>query len=270
VLDQLSALLLSFEIKAQPYGYISLSWINPQVYLMLTAFTWILIAMSFLEWLRHGRKMIKGQAARGLVENLDWLLYTGFAIQIATSILVDFSGALSANLQLRLFPSFTIMAIVLLVRYLRRIFSSSRVQNTTRRVILGVGMVLSAWFTLTTVLKSTNDPVLCNKWTFYYPPDKAAVGWVDAHLRQERIWDGIDERLNTIYNSFFLLDSQSENTYRYGDVNPIYRYVLLTELDRRRMIRLGIPILPVSYWDQLYDNGVAQLNRIPLYLLESP
>ncbi|MGB7537910.1 MAG: hypothetical protein WBM17_05170 [Anaerolineales bacterium] len=270
VIDQLSALLLSFEIKAQPYGYISLSWINPQVYLMLTAFTWMLIATSFLEWLRHGWKMLKGEAARGLVENLDWLLYTGFAIQIAISILVDLSGALSANMQLRLFPSFTIMAIVLLVRSLRRIFAASSLRINPRRVLLGLSALLSAWFTLATVLKATNDPSLCNKWTFYLPTDKAAVRWVDAHLRQVRIWDGIDERLNTIYNSFFLLDSQGENIYRYGEVNTIFRYVLLTDLDRLRMKRLGIQLLPVSYWDQLYDNGAAQLDRIPLYLLESP
>jgi hypothetical protein len=270
ILNQISALLLSFEIKAQPYGSITLSWINPQVYLLLTAFTWLLIAASFLEWLRHGWKMLKGQAARGLVENLDWLLYTGFAIQIAVSILVDFSGALSANMQLRLFPSFTIMAIVLLVRSLRRIFTASSLQINPRRVILWSSAVLSAWFTLATVLKATNDPSLCNKWTFYLPPDKAALHWVDGHLRKEDFWNGIDERLNTIYNFYYLLDSQGENTFRYGNVNPVTRFVLATELDRLRMKRLGITMLPVSYWDQLYDNGQAQVNRIPLYHLESP
>jgi hypothetical protein len=270
IFDQLSALLLSFEIKAQPYGYISTGWVNPRIYLLLTIFTWLIIAASFLVWLRHGWKLFKGDAARGLVENLDWLLYTGFAIQIAVSIMVDFSGFLGANMQLRLFPSFTVMAIVLLVRALIRVLSSVEMRIVTRRIIFGASAALSAWFILASVLKATNESSLSNKWTFYQPAEKASIQWTETHLRDADLWTGVDERLQTIFASYYRVDSKSQNTYRFGKVNPDTQFVLDSEWGRLLVDRLGIHMLPVTYWDLIYDNGHAQVDRIPLYLLETP
>jgi hypothetical protein len=269
ILDQLSALLLSFEVKAQPYGYISTGWINSQVYLMLTIFTWLVIGTSFLEWMRHGWNMFKGRTAQGLVENLDWLLYTGFAIQIAISIGVDLSGALAANMQLRLFPSFTVVAIVLLVRALKRILNARLWPVAPRRIILGLAAILSAWFVLASVFKSTNEPYLSNKWTFYVPADKSSVDWVEGHLEKAEIWTIVDERLATIFNSFYYLDSKTGNHLRFGAIRPSALYVLTTLLDRQRAERLHINIPPVSFWDQIYDNGQVQVDRIPLVILET-
>jgi hypothetical protein len=270
ILDQLSALLLSFEVKAQPYGYISTGWVNSQVYLMLTVFTWLVIGTSFLEWLHHGWNMFKGRTAQGLIENLDWLLYTGFAVQIALSIGVDLSGALAANMQLRLFPSFTVIAIVLLVRLLSRILSGLRWPAAARSILVATAGILSAWFTLASLLKSTNEPALSNKWTFYVPADKASVDWVENHLEGAEIWTIIDERLATIFNSYHYLDSETDNHLRFGAIRPSARYVLATQLDRARAERLRIDIPPLDYWDQIYDNGQAQIGRIPLSFLENP
>jgi hypothetical protein len=269
ILDQLSALLLSFEVKAQPYGYISTGWINSQVYLMLTIFTWMVIGTSFLEWLRHGWNMFKGRTGQGLVENLDWLLYTGFAIQIAVSIGVDLSGALAANMQLRLFPSFTVVAIVLLVRSLKRILDARPWPAWPRRIILTMTAILSAWFVLASVFKSTNEPYLSNKWTFYVPADKASVDWVEGHLEKAEIWTIVDERLATIFNSFYYLDSKTGNHLRFGAIRPSTQYILATFLDLKRAERLRINIPPVFYWDQIYDNGQVQVDRIPLVILET-
>jgi hypothetical protein len=268
ILDQLSALLLSFEVKAQPYGYISTGWVNSQVYLMLTIFTWMVIGTSFLEWLRHGWRMFKGETARGLVENLDWLLYTGFAIQIAISIAVDLSGALSANMQLRLFPSFTVVAIVLLVRMLKRLLASLSWSAVPRRILLGAAALLAAWFSIASMLKSTNEPYLSNKWTFYYPSDMAAIDWVAGHLRKAELWTIVDERLATMYNSYYREDSLTANPYKFGAIRPSSEYVLATLLDRMRAERLKINLPPITYWDQIYDSGQAQICRVPLILME--
>ena len=270
ILDQLSALLLSFEVKAQPYGYISTGWINSQVYLMLTIFTWMVIGISLLEWLRQGWRMVKGKAVQGLAENLDWLLYTGFAIQIAISIIVDLSGALSANMQLRVFPSFTVVAIVFLVRSFKRPLASRPWHATQRRILLGATAILSAWFALASVLKSTNEPSLSNKWAFYIPAEKASILWVDTHLIKAEIWTIVDERLPTVFNSFYRMDSQSENHFQYGRFAYDIRFILITEFDRIRSERLGLQLPPISYWDQIYDNGQAKVDRVPLFIMETP
>jgi hypothetical protein len=54
ILDQVSALLLSFEALGQPYEYISFGWINTQTYFGLTVFTWLLIASSLAIWAWRG------------------------------------------------------------------------------------------------------------------------------------------------------------------------------------------------------------------------
>jgi hypothetical protein len=269
ILEQVSALLLSFEVKAQPYGYIATGWINSGVYLMLTVFTWMVIGTSFLVWLRHGWRLIKRKAVPGLSENLDWLLYAGFAIQIAVSIAVDLSGALSANLQLRLFPSFTVVAIVLLVRFLKEELASVRLRPRLKMIAVISSGLLSAWFTLASVLKATNDPALSNKWCFFFPSELEAVAWIDGHLRSAVLWTGIDERLATIFVANFRYISQSENTYRFGRIQPNMKYVLASTTDRQRAGRLGVTLLPVAYWDQIFDDGYSQIYHIPLYIVES-
>jgi hypothetical protein len=49
--DQASTMALGFEAKAQPYDYIQVGWVSQPVYLGLTVFTWLLIALSFVAWL---------------------------------------------------------------------------------------------------------------------------------------------------------------------------------------------------------------------------
>jgi hypothetical protein len=66
------------------------------------------------------------------------------------------------------------------------------------------------------------------------------------------------------------LDSQTGNKLRFGPIRPNTQYVLATALDRLRANRLRINLPPVAYWDQLYDNGQAQVDRIPLVILENP
>ena len=193
-----------------------------------------------------------------------------FAKGGASHIVVDLSGALSGNLQLRLLPSFMVMAIVIIVRALQEMLASAQLRPTLGKIILASSAVLSAWFTLASVFKATNEPSLSNKWTFYLPTEKVAVFWVDTHLENANLWIGVDERLDTVFRSYYELDSKSKNNYYFGKINPKTQFVLTTELDRLRAKRISMKMLPVSYWDQIYDNGQAQVDRIPLYFLETP
>jgi hypothetical protein len=255
VIEQVSVLLLRFEARGQPYAYISFGWTSRAVYFGLTAFTWLLILCSFAEWLWRGKEILRGRQSIGIAKNLDWLLYAGFAVQVVASIAVDFSGALAQNLQLRMFPGFTVLAVALLARGLVRLISSARLHGRRRSVIIAGIALLASCFAVASVLKATNDPALSNKWTFYTRSEDAAIRWTDSRLRYVSIWSGIDERLREVFRLAYADRSSGQNSYSAYALEPTDRYILFSERERMRAVRIGTGMPSVLDWDRVYSNG---------------
>ncbi len=259
IADQVSALLLGFEIQSQPYAYIANAWISQEAYLGLTAFTWLLIAASALEWLRRGRDILTGREGLSLRESLDWLLYAGFALQVAASVLVDFAGVLGANLQLRVFPGFTVVAVIVLARGVWRLVSAPDFRGWARRAALIVTGLAVAWFSLASVFKATIEPLWSNKWMFYSVPEFAGLRWAETYVREASIWTGFDERLIVTQQLNYGPRSTSGNRYAAFSFNPEMGYVLWSENERLLGLRRGLAMPPVLSQDRVYDNGDVQL-----------
>jgi len=259
IVEKVSALLLSFEIKGSPYEYIPFAWVSPQAYWALTAFTWLLIITSFLEWLRRGRDILSGRAGLSLRESLDWLLYAGFALQLAASVLVDFSGALAGNLQLRVFPGFTVVAVILLARGLRRLLARPGFQGRVRRVALMLAGLAVAWFSLASVFKASSEPVWSNIWVFYTVPEAASLSWIEENLRYGTIWTGFNERIIAAFELNYKHSSANANIYSAFDFKPGARYVLFSETERLRGFRMGLAMPPILSRNLVYDNGEVRL-----------
>jgi hypothetical protein len=99
-----------------PYAYVSLGWTSPHVFFLLTVFTWLLLIAAVLSWLAIGVTFVRrGVARRDVPLFLVWAFAVAAAAQIALSVVSDYAGALGSNLQLRLFPVFTVFAIPLVV-----------------------------------------------------------------------------------------------------------------------------------------------------------
>ena len=259
--DQIGAAILSFDASGQPYEYISYGWISRGAYLGLTLFTWMLIALSFAEWVRQGIDILRGRQALTLSVSFEWLLYAGFALQVGLSIAVDYAGVLSQNLQLRIFPGFAIMAALLLSRGVWRLFSSPRLSpgRRPRRLVLGLLALACAWFAVASVLKATNEPLLSNKWMFYSLSEDGAIGWTEEQVRSASVWSGVDERLREVFNLRHRATTQSENTYAAFTLDIEDRYILLSERERLHGMRMGVALPLVDDWLQVYDNGDASL-----------
>lgn len=259
ILDQVSTVMLGFAPTDSPYVYITYGWIDGRAYLGLTLFTWLLIVFSFLEWLRWGWQILRGQETVGIRRNLVWLLYAGFAIQVAIGVGVDLSGVLAQNLQLRIFPGFTVMATVLLAHRLERIFAGRQGQGTMRPVLVVASVILFGWFSLASVLKATNEPILSNKWLFYSTSEVVAMAWTDDSVESAYIWTGHDER---IYEAGAFRrggPSENGNTFRGYIFGGYERYVLFSEQEHVRGLRMGLAMPPTQEWNRIYDNGDVYL-----------
>jgi hypothetical protein len=101
---------------SSPYTAVSLGWRDIRVFFALTSFTWLLIVAGMFAWLVFAVTFVRRRVSRDeLPTFLVWLFAAGAALQILLSVAVDFSGALGGNLQLRLFPVFTVFAVPLVV-----------------------------------------------------------------------------------------------------------------------------------------------------------
>lgn len=257
--DQLSVFLLDFEILGQPYDYIALGWVNAPTYWGLTLFTWLLLSVSLIEWLWRAKRLATRSERFGLREMLDWLLYAGFAIQVLLSVVVDFAGVLGANLQLRLVPVFTIFAVAMLARGLGRWLAWPGQPDWLRGVTWGLTGLLVIWFAGASVLKASNEATLSNKWIFSTPAEAATLHWAEQHLTHVTLWTSFDERLSVVALFYYGDRPASGNTYTGFKFDLTDRYVLYSETEHLRGLRLNLAMPVVVDWNRIYDNGDVQL-----------
>ena len=131
-------------------------------------------------------------------------------------------------------------------------------QGTRRRfavTTLGVSLALLA---VLSIFKATNDPLLSNRWQFYELSEIRALDWAQDTLTDRAIWSGFDERL---FSAFTIHHgaSISQVTIDKFEVNPNTQDFLISDVIRRRSVRLSAP-LPIEADSFItYDNGPVQI-----------
>lgn len=255
--DRVGELLLGFERTGQPYASIGTAWLSQAVYLGLTAYTWLLIALSFVAWLYRGKQILWDVVDFHLARSLDWLLYAGFAIQVALGIAIDLSGALSANMQLRAFPGFVIWAALLLAHAIWQVFGSLWVSGWKRRLSLGLAGLAVACFAIAAVFKATNEPLVGNWWLFYTTSEDNALYWTNQHVGDAGIWTGVDSRVAAGFTAKHALNAEGSVRFSSFAISPYDRYMLSSSGERFRSLRMGIAVHSSWVWNHVYDNGEA-------------
>ena len=257
--DRVAALLLNFQAQAtNPYAQISAAWAQPvaPVYFIVSAADWIILVASLVIWIWQGVQWLWRGKTPPLVDWLLWLFYAAFAVQGALSAVADMTGVLSANLQHRLFPSFSIIAVALVGVALARWHPG----RFARPIQLGLSVGIFCIAVLS-VSKAINEPVLSNKWTFYHSDELAALDWSDRHLKSAEIWTEFDERLAVA----FLTQKGNlinNNLFVYGPLQSSTRDIILTMITRLRSGRLYLPLPVPTDALQVYDNGESVMYHL--------
>ncbi len=257
--ERIAALLLDVQktggqSATNPYAQVQLAWISVSAYLLVSIANWGVLVSSFIIWAAQGiRWLFRGVAPATRAAQLMWLLYTSFAIQGVLSILSDASGVLGSNLQHRIFPSFSIMAVALVGAALAgwQPPRLSRLVQPVLALLLSVVAILS-------IMKATNEPLVSNKWTFYQPAEMEAIMWGDAHLKDAEIWTEFDERLLVAFDTA-AGGSRNGNELTAWSLRDSTRNVLITEVTRLRSLRLMLPLPVPPNAFRVFDNGEAAL-----------
>jgi hypothetical protein len=262
VWGRLAALLLNSRTTASnPYAVVSIGWISLPVYIAVSIADWILLFGSSAIWISQTIRWLRGGWQRLETDALLlWAFYGAFAFMSALSIVVDVSGALSGNLQQRIYPSFAMVAAPLIATWLLtwkpRHVASRRLVTTSVWAGIGVVAILST-------LKATNEPLLSNKWLFYEPGEIYAVSWADANLPGRLLWVGYDERLPTAVDIRTGLRPLSVGLILDRSRTDV-RDFLVSDVTRARAVRLA-QSLPIQADDFVtFDDGQTQiLHRRP-------
>jgi hypothetical protein len=241
-----------------PYATVARGWINSYAYLGIAVPTFTLAGISFLAWIRNGFQIIRKQSVFLRPQSaLLWLLYAGFGVQLAISIILDLSGSLGGNFQLRIFPPMLLFAAPLTAQLVVNLWKSAK---NNKRKLLAIGLsIFLFWASASSLLKSTNEPWLSNYWTFWYQNENAAAQWVDENLDNNSVWLG---RISPRAKSFGF-GNESLNTRDVARRDPVSRSFLISEVDKIFSQRSGSDQLPdVENSNRIYDNGQVVFYRL--------
>jgi hypothetical protein len=261
IVNQVAAFFLDVDVGTNPYAYVQATWLSRELYLALTLLNWLLLLVSFAAWSRKAWTLARRRGKLTGPALLLWLLYAAFASLMALSLILDWAGVLSANLQVRMFPHFMVFAIPLAGEALVDALRWAGRQDVAVRAALAAALALGvAYFALAALLKVTNEPLLSSQWQFHLPGERLALEWGGTYLREAQVWAGFDRRLagspafheawrsNGVVATWGRPDLQSD-------------YYLLSEVTAMYARRRRVPLPDTRPQLQLYDSGSATLFK---------
>jgi hypothetical protein len=262
--EQLALILLPVEESSNQafnaYSYLSVSWLNPMIFLILTLFNWLILGVSLVTW-AHGIPHYLRQPnlkQHDLPRLFLWLLYPGFAVQLAFAVIADLVRLFSGNLQVRLFTPLMLIAIpIAAIGFFE--FYNRISKRLWRNAFTAMLVPIVIWFGIAALLKATNEPLLSNKWLFTTTAEREAVHWSSKHLHDATIWLSYDERV--LVNAEMMTPDKTLSGIRFDAFIPEYntRYYLISEIERLRLARWLAPELDLDTENIVYDNGSVQI-----------
>lgn len=257
IIDQVALLFLSVDVATNPYRYVRQAWISEQLYLMLTLFNWLVLAISAGFWIARMRKVWRGVGELSPNQLFAWLLYGGFGLLLALSVLLDLAGVLSANLQVRIFPHLMIVAIPLAAEAVTGWFRRAhRASPPARRLAAVLTVLLVSWFSLASLLKVTNEPLLSYVWLFYARAEQRTVDWLALYGESAPVWMGSDERLVALAQASKDWKERRLKA-RWGEREMDSPYLILSEAVILRAWRAGSALPDLQPYSRIYDDGFA-------------
>ena len=260
VSDQVASLLLNVEESAyNPYGVVMRGWVSMPVYYLVSLANWVVLIGSFAIWLWQTWRWLIKKDRLSQPAIFLWAFYLAYGFQGGLSILVDVSGAIAANLQHRMFPSFIAFAVPVVA-----VWINQRIQSVAAHkriwLTMGTGLVLGL-FMLLAVVKATSDPLVSNQWFFYTPAEYQAVRWAEQSLDDDTFAIGFNDRVGSGYwvKENGLISPIDFEVY--GSAKHVRNFMVskVTQLQSERYF-VPVPIEPYS--SSIYHNGDAMIFRL--------
>ncbi len=257
--DRLAFLFLQAgESSTNPYTTIGIGWVSLPVYFLVSLANWLLLGFSLTIFQWRVRSWLENHYHPDPNEFLLWIFYCSFTLLSVASVVVDWSGALAANLQHRIFPSFAMLASPLVGKWLADGVSTNK---RFAHLIKPVFVIVIGALAVLSPLKAFNDPIVSNQWIHYDPTEMQAIRWSESALNGNKLWVGFDHRLSSAVVMKAGLEPIDVEMDDFS-LDPDVHNLLISDVISARSERLSQP-LPVGADSMIvYDNGHTQIYSI--------
>lgn len=258
--DRIGSLVLGAEtLGPSPYDYVGATWLSTRTYLALTLFNYLILVLSFIAWLRMGFAMLWNREILPAGRYLLWLVYAALAAVLALSVILDFTGIFSRNLQVRFFPHLMVAAIPMAALLIVDLLGLLRRRSAILfRLAPAVLVTCIIYFAAASLLKVTNEPLISNKWLFYTHSEGIALDWAGENLEDTAVWAGLDRRLAP-YIDINTRWSDRDVEILPGRQTQENRHFLLSDAIQARAARTEAILPDVRPHNLVYDGGRAEL-----------
>lgn len=256
--EKMSVLLLATEQHVTPqYTYIFNTWVSFEVWLILTLFNWVIAPLSLAAWVYYVYGFFFRKMRITSSKIILLLFYLAFSTQLIITIVADRFGIFE-NLELRVFPVLMFFAVPLASISAMKIIDHFRLKNYSGKIIKTIFVALIIVFVVSSLLKSTNDPLVSNKWTFYTVQEKNGMEWVGVYYSDKLVWAGVDERLITVFTHFSDVDTFIKQNFAGPDDADFY---LISETIKKRAKLTHFQMPYVGEMPVLYDSGDVKVYK---------
>lgn len=253
--------LLTYNTPAfNPYTAITSDWSSPWLYQLITAFRWVLMGSAVVGSALELRDIAKNSVPPTLTQLLLVGLFIASIVLLAGSVVVDLLGlAAGSNLEVRVYTYVILWASPIAVRLVTRLGRVSGA-NFSGKLVQGALMVVFGLLVVASLLKSSLDPVLSNRWLGYHPAEVQALRTWSTLSEGNTLWIGYEPRLAFAYAMTQSASLPRGNRLSAGPALKVQAaYALHSPLADANNRVWQVPLPAVLLGDQIYDNGEVQI-----------
>jgi len=232
---------------------------SPFIWMFLMLFNWIIFPLSVIMvftiiWGFIRKKNLSSNSLHFLFS-----FYMSFFLLLLITIFLDrvIGTGVANNFELRIFPYFMFFAVALasmiILKWIHQLHTK-RWQLTGEILFL----ILIIIWSINSLVKSTCDPSVSNRWIFYSKEEKIAMNWMESNLKKTTIWAGPLRRVRAAfrYNSNF----DSLGNISFSNASNA-KYYLISDIARKRANKYKYSLPFIKNSNQIYDNDEAELYQ---------
>lgn len=257
----ISFVLVSYIIGVYILALSSKSFLSfsPFAWIFLTLFNWIIFPLSVIMVFAITWGFIRGRSFSSDSHPFLLLFYVSFSLLLLVTIFLDrvIGTGIANNLELRVFPYFMFFAVALasiaILGWMRRLRTKKwqKVGGVT-------GLILIVLLVISSLVKSTNDPLVSNTWIFYSKDEKNAMNWMESNLKKATVWAGPLGRIESAFRYNSSLDSW-RNIF-FSNASDA-EYCLISDVAHKRANRYRYLLPSIKNSNQIYNNDAAELYQ---------
>ena len=231
----------------------------PFIWMFLMLYNWIIFPLSVMTGLTALWNFIRKKNLCSNSLHFLFSFYISFFLLLLITIFLDriIGTGVANNFELRVFPYFMFFAIalasVIILRWINQL-------HTKRWQLPGevLFIILIIIWSMNSLVKSTCDPSVSNRWIFYSKGEKIAMNWMESNLKTGTMWAGPLARIRAAfrYNSNF--DSLGKISFSNAS-NAKYYFISDVVRKRANKYKYSLPFMKNS--NRIYDNDEAELYR---------